>query len=823
VNPDAINEMTADLPRQAEVVVIGGGIIGCSTAYHLAKLGKTDVVLLERSKLGSGTTWHSAAMVRQLRSTNSLTQLVRYSTELYKSLEGETGQSAGWISCGSLSIATNPDRLMHIRRQASLARAFGIDSQEIDRSKIQELWPIAETGDVIAGILTPSDGRVSPMDTLAALSKGARSRGVRIHEDTEVQNFEIVNGRIAAVITSRGRIQCETVVMCAGLWSQALGQLAGVSAPLHACEHMALITKPFPGIYNAMPILGDHDNHMYIRDEAGGLMVGCFEPQATPVSLESLPKRFSFDLLEPNWETFDPVMQGALRRIPALETAEVRMLLNGPESFTLDNSFMMGEAPEIGGFYLCCGMNSVGMASGGGAGRALAEWVIGKQPSMDLTSVDVRRFSSIRNNLRLLRDRSAENLTLHYAIGYAGRTFDTGRNLRLTPIHQALQADGAHFVERSGWERAAWFQPKSKKVEPELSFSRTPWFECVAVEHRAVRENVGVIDQSTFGKLHVKGRDAEAFLQRLCAGDVGIAPGRLIYTPILNSRGGYESDVVVMRLAPDAFQITTGTAQARRDLHILDSAILPDEFVTITDVTSAYGVISVAGPQSRQLMELLSPDDFANDRFPFLSHREIEIGGTVARAARLSYTGELGWEIYVSSEAALPLMRTVLEEGAQLGLRNVGAFALDSLRLEKGFCSWGHDIGPDDTPLHVGLGFTTKLKSRLKFVGREALEAQKAAGLTRRRVNILLEDPDVMLLGTEPIVIDGAYSGQVMSASYGHTLGGSVGIGFVKLGTKELSDALEGKTWEVEVALKRYRIRPSLSAFYDPKSLRSRE
>jgi len=814
--------MITDLPRQAEIVVIGGGIIGCSTAYHLAKLGKKDVVLLERSKLGSGTTWHSAAMVRQLRSTNSLTQLVRYSTELYQSLEAETGQSAGWLPCGSLSIATNADRLTHIRRQASLARCFGIDAEEIDRSRIQQLWPIAETGDVIAGILTPSDGRVSPVDTLAALAKGARKRGVRIHEDTEVENFEIVNGRVAGVITSRGRIQCETIVMCAGLWSQALGRLAGVSAPLHACEHMALITKPFPGIYNAMPILGDHDNHMYIRDEAGGLMVGCFEPQATPVPLEKLPKRFSFDLLEPNWETFDPVMKGALRRIPALETAEVRMLLNGPESFTLDNSFMMGEAPEVSGFYLCCGMNSVGMASGGGAGRALAEWVVGREPSLDLTSIDVRRFPAVRNNLRLLRDRSAENLSLHYAIGYAGRTFDTGRNLRLTPIHQALQSAGAHFVERSGWERAAWFRPEGETIEPELSFSRTPWFACVAAEHRAVRDSVGIIDQSTFGKLLVKGRDAEIFLQRACAGDIAIPPGRLVYTPILNSRGGYESDVVVMRLAPDTFQITTGTAQPRRDLHILGKAILPDEFVTITDVTSAYGVISIAGPQSRQLMHLLSPDEFGNDEFPFLTHREIEIGGTVARAARLSYTGELGWEIYVPSEAALPLMRAILAEGAALGARNVGAFALESLRLEKGFCSWGHDIGPDDTPLEAGLGFTTKLKSRQKFTGREAIENQKAAGPRRRRVNILVEDPDVMLLGTEPIVIDGACRGQVMSASYGHTLGGSVGIGFVRLASNELEQALQSGTWEVEVALRRYRIRASLTAFYDPKGLRSR-
>lgn len=815
--------MSADLPRHAEIIVVGGGIIGCSTAYHLAKLGKRDVVLLERSKLGSGTTWHSAAMVRQLRSTNSLTQLVRYSAGLYQSLEAETGQSTGWMSCGSLSIATNVDRLTHIRRQASLARCFGIEAYEIDRAKIQQLWPIAETADIIAGILSPSDGRVGPTDTLAALSKGARSGGVRIFEDTEVENFEIVNGRVSGVVTQRGRVQCETVVMCAGLWSQALGKRAGVAAPLHACEHMALITRPFAGIYNAMPILGDHDNHMYIRDEAGGLMVGCFEPQATPVALDRLPKGFSFDLLEPNWETFEPVMRGALRRIPALETAEVRLLLNGPESFTLDNSFMMGEAPEVAGFYLCCGMNSVGMASGGGAGRALAEWVVGGEPSVDLTSVDVRRFPAMRNNLRLLRERAAENLTLHYAIGYAGRTFATGRDLRLTPLHRELEAQGAHFVERSGWERAAWFQLKGRQVAAELTFAKPAWFDCVAEEHRAAREGVAVFDQSTFGKLLVQGRDAESFLQRVCAGNVAIPAGRLVYTPVLNSRGGYESDIVVMRLAEDVFQITTGTAQPRRDLHLLKRSIAQGEFVTVTDVTSAFAVISIAGPRSRELMQQLSPDAFDNSSFSYLSHREIEIGGIVARAARLSYTGELGWEIYAPSEAALPLMRAALSEGASLGLRNAGAFALEGLRIEKGFCAWGHDIGPDGTPLEAGLGFTTKLNSNISFTGREALEEQRSSGLKRRRINLLVEDPEVLLLGTEPIVIDGNYCGQVTSTAYGHTLGASVGIGFVRIAGKKLADALEQAVWEVEVALVRHRVRASLAAHYDPKGAHARD
>ncbi len=815
--------MNAALPSHAEIVVIGGGIIGCSTAYHLAKLGKRDVVLLERSKLGSGTTWHSAAMVRQLRSTNGLTQLVRYSAELYQSLESETGQSTGWMSCGSLSIATNPNRLTHIRRQASLARGFGIEAHEVDRAKVRELWPIAETRDVIAGIFSPSDGRVSPMDTLAALTKGARTLGARFFEDTAVLDIETVNGRISAVRTVAGTITCEKVVMCAGLWSQELARRVGVAAPLHACEHYALITKPFEGIYNAMPILGDHDNHMYIRDEAGGLMVGCFEPQAAPISLSELPADFSFDLLDENWERFEPIMEGALRRIPALETAEVRMLLNGPESFTLDNSFLLGEAPELPGFYLCCGMNSVGMASGGGAGRALAEWVIDGEPTLDLTSVDVRRFAGVRNSLRLLRERAAENLSAHYDIAFPGRTFATGRGLRLTPLHRELEARGAHFVERSGWERAAWFKPKGQDVEPELSFDRPAWFACVAAEHRAVREGVGVIDQSTLGKLLVQGRDAEVFLQRVCANDMELPVGRLAYTPILNQRGGYESDVVVMRIADDAFQITTGTAQPRRDQHLLKSAIRSGEFVTVGDITSGFGVLSIAGPRSRELLQRLSQDDFDNASFPFQTHREIDIAGTVARAARLSYSGELGWEVYTPAETALPLFQALLAEGQSLGLTNVGAFALETLRIEKGYCSWGHDIGPDETPLEAGMGFATKLKTDIDFVGREALLTQRSQGLKRRRVNVFMPDTEPLLLGTEPIVVDGEYVGQVMSAGYGHTVGGSVGIGFVRLAGDELQNALASATWEVEIALERHPLVASLKSFYDPASVRSRE
>lgn len=814
--------MTSVQPTAAEIVIIGGGIIGVSTAYHLAKLGKRDVVVLERSKLGSGTTWHSAAMVRRLRSTPSLTNLTKYSVELYKSLEAETGLATGWMGCGSLSIATNKDRLTQIRRQASLARAMDIEVAEISREDIQRLWPIAHTADIISGILSPGDGRVSPTDVLAALTRGAKKLGVRFLEDTSVMGFDITNGRVMGVKTPNGSIATSSVALCGGLWSRQVGAMAGVAVPLYACEHYALITKSFEGIYPSMPILGDHDNHMYIRDEGGGLMVGCFEPNAKPIDVSELPKDFSFGLLKEDWEQFAPIMEGAIRRIPALETAEVRLLLNGPETFTLDNSFLLGESPELRGFYLGCGMNSVGMASGGGAGRALAEWIVQGEPTTDLTSVDIRRFGRVRNNVQALRERAAENLSLHYALGVPGREFATARNLRHTPLHTRLAANGAFFGDRSGWERASWFQPTGAKVENELTFGRPVWHDCVQAEHRAAREAVALFDQSTFGNILVQGRDAPAFMQRVCAARTDVSTSQLVYTPILNDKGGYESDVVVQRQSETVFMIITGTAQPTRDVHLLRSRILADEFVVVTDVTSGYATLSVMGPKSRDLLSKLTPAALDNETFPYMTHKEIEVAGTVVRANRMSYVGELGWELHVSSDAAGPLYDEIFKLGEGFGLRNAGTAALGTLRLEKGFCSWGHDIGPDDTPLQAGLGFTTKLDSDIDFIGRAALDKQKEIGIGRRRILIKAQDPNVQLLGTEPLVADGKIVGQITSAGYGHTVGAAVGMGYVRFGDSKPAAFVSESKWEVEVAMQRFPITASLNAFHDPEGSRVR-
>lgn len=814
--------MAEGLPGHAEIVVVGGGVVGCSTAYHLARQGKRDVLLLERARLTSGTTWHSAAMVRQLRSTTSLTQLTKYSARLYASLEAETGQSTGWMRCGSLSVASSADRLTHIRRQASLARAHDIEVHEVGPDEIARLWPIVNTGDLLGGILSPTDGRVSPIDLCSALVRGARAGGVRIVEDTPVTGFRIERGRVTGVRTPRGEVTCDAVALCAGLWSRDVGLLAGVALPLYPCEHYALITREIEGVRPAMPILGDHDAHVYIRDEAGGLMVGCFEPDARAVDPGRLPADWAFGLLEQDWEHFEPIMRGAIRRIPALETAEARLLLNGPESFTPDSGFLLGETPEVRGLFVGCGMNSVGVASGGGAGRALAEWIVAGEATLDLWAVDVRRFGAIRNNARVVRARAVESLATHYAIGYPGREPETGRGLRLGPLHARLAALGAFFGERAGWERASWFRRDGQPADNALTFGRPAWFDRVAEEHLAARHAVAVFDQASFGKLLVQGRDAGRFLQRVCAADVAVPPGRVVYSPVLNARGGYESDLVVLPLREDAFLLVTATAQPTHDRDVLARQIGPDEFVTVADVTSGLAVISVMGPRSRDLLGRLGPADLGNEAFPYLSHREIELGGTVARAVRISYAGELGWELYLPTEAALPLYDAIWEAGQDLGLRNAGTFALGALRLEKGYCAWGHDIGPDDTPLEAGLGFTTKLRTALPFVGREALERQRREGLRRRRVILTVDDPGVILLGGEPIVADGEILGTTTSAAYGHAIGRAVAMGYVRLDGRPVEALVGQARFEVEVACRRHAATASLAAPWDPKGLRMR-
>lgn len=810
------------LPDAASVVVIGGGVMGCSTAYHLAKLGCREVVLLERHKLTSGTTWHSAAQVRQLRSTRNLTQLIRYSTQLYASLEEETGQATGWVQTGSLSIATNPDRLTHIRRQAALARAFGVEAHEISGKEAAGLWPMMNGADVIGAVFSPSDGRVNPSDLCAALAKGAKASGVRIMEGVTVTGFETGGRRVTMVETDRGRIACKAVANCAGLWGRQVAGLAGVAAPLYACEHFYLLTKPIPGVAPHLPTLSDHDGHLYIRDEVSGLLVGCFEPWGKGLPLDKLPEDFAFDLLNEDWDHFEPMMMNALHRIPALQTAEVRMLLNGPESFTPDGLFLLGEAPELGGFYLGCGMNSVGVASGGGAGRALAEWIIEGRPGMDLWPVDIRRFAPFQNNPRALADRIPEELGLHYAISYPNREPTTARNLRLSPLHRRLAAKGARFGQRAGWERPLWFALPGAAIDETLTFGRPGWFEQVEAEHRAARERVALFDQSSFGKLLVQGPDAEPFLQRLCANDLSVPPGRVVYTAMLNARGGFEADLTVLRLAGDAFLMVTGTAQTVHDRDWLQSH-QGGARVAVTDVTSAIAVLAVAGPRARELLQGLTSADLSNRAFPYFTWRDIDLGSCTLRAARLSYAGELGWELYVPAEFVPRVYDEIVARGAEFGLADAGAEALTALRIEKAYRAWGRDIGPDDTPLEAGLGFAVALDKPVEFIGREALLRQRDNTPSRRLVALTLDDPEALPHGDVPILRNGVIAGLVTSAAFGHSLGRAVCLGY--LGVPDglsIKQQLAAGGFELDIAGQRFAVRATLEAAWDPAGRRAR-
>jgi len=813
-------ETSKQLPGETQVVVIGGGIMGCSVAYHLAKFGIPDVVLVERKQLTAGTTWHSAAQVRQLRSSANLTRMIKNSVALYSSLEDETGQATGWHQTGSLSIATNPDRLTHVKRQAALSTLFDVDAEVVDAAEARRLWPLMNADDVIGAVHARTDGRVNPSDTCAALIKSAKAAGVQVFEDTEVTGFERTAGRISAVVTERGRIQCQTVALTTGLWSREVARLAGVNAPLYACEHFYLLTKPIDGITPHLPTLSDHDGYLYIRDEVEGLLVGCFEPNAKPLPLENLPKDFAFDLLNEDWDHFEPMMMNAMHRLPCLETAEVRMLLNGPESFTTDGQFMLGESADLAGFFLGCGMNSMGVGSGGGAGRALAEWIVEGRATMDLWELNPMRFAPWQNVKAALHERIPEELGLHYVISYPGRQHATVRDLRVTPLHDRLKVRGARFGQRGGWERAEYFVPEGESVSEELTFACPPWFDIAAAEHNAAREAVVLADQSSFAKFLLAGPDAAAVLGHLCANNTDVAPGRVVYTAMLNEQGGIESDLTLIRQSDDRYLIVTGTGQATKDADWIRRNMPAGARAELIDVTSSLAVIGVAGPKSRELLSRVSPDDVSKDGFRPYSHREIEVGYAKVSAARLSYTGELGWELYVPAEFAAHVYDTLIEAGQDLGVRDLGVHAMTSLRVEKGFRAWGHDITAAETPLEAGLEFAVRLDGNRDFIGREALLKQRQDGPAKRLVFLTLDDADAVPIGGEPILFGDVPVGQVTSATFGHTIGRPVCIGYIDRPPAEIeamADALA-----VDIACVAHAASISFEPPYDPRSERAR-
>lgn len=794
------------LPSHASVIVIGGGVMGCSTLYHLAKQGVSDAILLERNKLTSGTTWHSAAQVRALRSTRNLTDLIRYSVSLYSELEAETGQSTGWINKGSLSIATQPDRLTHIKRQEALANLFGVRARSISGGEAKEIWPLMNAEDVIGAVWSPDDGRVSPSDLCAALTKGARMRGAKIFEDTNVLAILTEGGRIKGLETTQGQINCDAIALCTGLWSREVAAMAGADVPVWPCEHFYLLTKPVDGITGNMPTLSDHDSHLYIRDDSGGLLVGCFEPMGKPIDPDRLGHDFAFQLLPEDWDHFEPMMVNALHRLPALETAEVKMLLNGPESFTPDGSFLLGETAETRGLFLGCGLNSVGVATGGGAGMALAHAIINGAPPMDLHEADPKRFASSFNSVAVLAERVPEVLGKHYEITYPTRQWSTSRNLRPTPLHNAWIKEGAHFGQVYDWERPLYF---NKTFEPELTFGKPAWFDHVASEVAQAHDHAAIFDQSTFGKIDVIGRDATAFLNRVCANQMDRPTGRAIYTAILNDRGGIESDLTAQRLADDHYRLYVGTTAIRHDLAWLRRH-LGEHAVELRDVTNDFAVLGLMGPEARDIAVQLGGAALCD--LGYFRCAPAQIAGIDVTAVRLSYVGEAGWEITCSAADALALYGALREQGA----RPAGTLAQTSMRIEKRFLAYGHDLDTDMTPLDADLDFAVAWET--DFIGRTALAEKRDAGAENRIVSIVFDDLDAVPLGNEPVYSDGEIVGKTTSAAFGYRIARPIALADLALTTADL----EGNSVEVDIGGGRYSGKVVTGAVFDPSGTRMR-
>ena len=812
--------MAGSIPSHARAVIVGGGIVGCSVAYHLTKLGWRDIVLLERRDLSCGTTWHAAGLVGQLRSSHNLTRLASYGAVLYEQLEAETGQATGFRRSGSISVARTNERMIELKRGASMAKCFGVDVEVISPAEAGRLWPLMRTDDLTGAVWIPRDGRTNPIDTTLALAKGARNGGATIVENVTVTGIHRQNGAATGVSTDRGDIACDVVVNCAGMWGREVGRLAGVNVPLHASEHFYIVTEPMPGVTRELPVLRDTDGYIYVREEVGGLLMGGFEPVAKPWGMEGFPKDFAFSLLPEDWEHFRVLMEQAIVRIPALETAPVRRHVNGPESFTPDNRYMLGEAPELRNFFVAAGFNSVGIASAAGAGKALAEWIVGGEPSMDLWDVDVRRFMPFQGNAAYLRERTTEVVGLLYAMHWPFRQPATARGVRRSAVHDRLAARGAVFGVVAGWERANWFATDGVEPRYVYTYGRQNWFPCAGAEHRAVREAVGLFDQSSLAKFRVQGPDATAVLQRLCANDVDVAPGRIVYTQMLNARGGIECDLTVSRLGEDAYLIVTIAAAATHDADWIRRGIGAAR-VALTDVTSAFTVLGVMGPRSRELLARVTGADLSPAAFPFGTAREIEIGYAMVRATRITYVGELGWELDVPAEFAANVYETTVAAGEAFGLRHAGYHAMDSLRMEKGYRSWGHDVGGEDTPLEAGLGFAVAFKKD-GFVGREVLLRQRDKPLARRLVMFTLADSAPLLLGDEPIYRDGVLVGRITSGAYGHTLGRSVGMGYVTHADGVDAGFVRAGRWELEIAMERVLATAHLEPPYDPTSARAR-
>ena len=769
------------LPDRAQVVIIGGGVIGTSVAYHLTKAGWSDVLLLEQGQLSCGTTWHAAGLVGQLRASESGTRLVQYGAELYASLEDEVGLSTGFRRCGGVTVARSRDRMVALQRTAAAAEAFDLECELITPQRAAELYPIMDVTDLAGAIWLPGDGRANPTDLTAALARGARRRGAVVRERTRVTGILTARGAVRGVRTDDGDVEAEVVVNCAGQWAKQVGALAAVTVPLHSAEHFYVVTEQIEGVHRDLPILRDPDGYTYFKEEVGGLVVGGFEPRAKPwVAPDALPYPFEFQLLGEDWDQFSILMENALLRIPALRETGIKKFYNGPESFTPDNQFILGEAPELRNFFVAAGFNSVGIASAGGAGRALAEWIIEGDPGCDLSVVDIRRFSRFNGNNRWLHDRVAEILGLHYAVPWPNRELDTARPLRRSPVYHLLKQAGAGFGAKMGWERANFFAPAGQVPEIRYSWGKQNWQPWSSAEQRAARSAVALFDQTSFSKYRLAGPDAAAALQWLCTADIDVPPGRTVYTGMLNQRGTYESDITVTRWSDEEFLLVSSAATTERDQDHIRRQLPPGSRAVLTDVTSGYAVFGVMGPRSRELLSAVSASDLSDAAFSFGTSREIDVGYATVRATRITYVGELGWELYVPAEFAVGVYEELVAAGQRFGLVNAGYYAIESMRLEKAYRAFGRELTPDYGPVEAGLLFACKLKTDISFLGREAVEKAKAEGARRRLVSLVLDDPDVMIWGGELVLRDGVAAGQLTSGAWGESLGACVGLGYLR-------------------------------------------
>ena len=814
--------MSVELPTRAQVVVVGGGIIGASLAYHLTKRGITDVLLVEQGQLTGGTTWHAAGLVSQLKPTHSLTKLATYSNRLFEELEDETGQATGYRAPGSISVASDLERWEEMRRGISMASTVGVEIREIDMDELTDKVPLLRTDDLVGALYIPKDGQTSPVDTTMALIKGARQGGATVVEGVAVQRLLKNGDTCVGIETEDGHVvEAETVVMAAGMWTRQLAETIGVNVPLQACEHFYIVTEPLQGVERGMPIVRDPSNYTYFKEETGKIMAGFFEPKAKIWKLNGIPRDFCFGTLPEDWDHLGPIFEAACHRMPALADAGLQLFFNGPEAFTPDGTFYLGESPEVDRCFVAAGFNSVGIQTAGGVGWVLADWIVDGYPPMDLAGADIRRSFSFQSDRSYLKERISESLGLLYAMHWPFRQYESARGIRKSSLHDALDKDGAVFGETAGWERPNWFADNDQLREYEYSYGKQNWHDNMRAECEAVRHAVGMFDQSSFAKFLVAGPEALAVLELLSANSIDVELGKGVYTQWLNERGGIEADLTVTRLSQDEFWVVTSAASQTRDWAWLRRACRGHS-VKISDVTEDWSVLGVMGPHSRGLLESVSHIDLPDQSCPFGSMTEIVIAGVSCNALRMSYVGELGWELYIPADQAGAVYEEIRRNGDRFGLRLAGFHAMNALRLEAGYRHWGHDISDEDTPLEAGLGFAIAWDKPVEFIGREALLKQRGKTLAKRLIQFRVEDQDLISYHDDPIFRNGVYVGRTTGGMWSHTQDRCLTMAYLNNPSGVDQAWLDSGDWQIEIGTRRRPVTPSIRSFYDPKNQKVR-